>query len=151
MGYEVETISLDGRTTALGSAGPFTLVVDRPVDAGGGGLGFNGGQLLNLAVAACISNDLFREAARDGIPVRRVRVSARSDYAGDPAVSGPILFDVEVDGDASTERLAELLRAVDEIAEIPNSLRRGTEVRLVNVRINGSSEAPVVRGRPVTL
>jgi organic hydroperoxide reductase OsmC/OhrA len=140
VGYEVETISLDGRTTALGSAGPFTLVVDRPVEAGGGGLGFNGGQLLNLAVAACISNDLFREAARDGIAVRRVRVSARSDYAGDPAVSGPILYDVEVDGDAPTERLAELLRGVDQIAEIPNSLRRGTDVRLVNVRINGSSE-----------
>ncbi len=140
MGYEVETISLDGRTTALGSAGPFTLVVDRPVEVGGGGLGFNGGQLLNLAVAACISNDLFREAARDGIAVRRVRVSARSDYAGDPAVSGPILYDVEVDGDAPTERLAELLRGVDQIAEIPNSIRRGTDVRLVNVRINGSSE-----------
>jgi putative redox protein len=140
VGYEVETISLDGRTTALGSAGPFTLVVDRPVEAGGGGLGFNGGQLLNLAVAACISNDLFREAARDGIAVRRVRVSARSDYAGDPAVSGPILYDVEVDGDAPTERLAELLRGIDQIAEIPNSLRRGTDVRLVNVRINGSTE-----------
>lgn len=25
-GYEVETISVDGRTTALGSAGAFTLV-----------------------------------------------------------------------------------------------------------------------------
>lgn len=50
-GYEVETISVDGRTTALGSAGAFTLVVDRPIEAGGSGQGFNGGQLLNLAVA----------------------------------------------------------------------------------------------------
>ena len=141
MGVEVETINVDGQTTALGSAGPFTLVVDRPVDAGGGGLGFNGGQLLNLAVAACISNDLFREAARDGIRLRRVRVSARSDYGGNPAVSGPIEYDVQVDGDAPTERLAELVRAVDRIAEIPNSIRRGTEVRLVNARINGSGGA----------
>jgi organic hydroperoxide reductase OsmC/OhrA len=54
--YDVETISVDGRTTALGSAGPITLVVDRPVEAGGGGRGFNGGQLLNLAVAGCISS-----------------------------------------------------------------------------------------------
>ena len=141
MGVEVETINVDGRATALGSAGPFTLVVDRPVDAGGGGLGFNGGQLLNLAVAACISNDLFREAARDGIALRRIRVSARSDYGGNPAVSGPIEYDVEVDGDAPTERLAELVRAVDRIAEIPNSIRTGTEVRLLNARINGSREA----------
>jgi putative redox protein len=141
VGYEVETVSVDGRTTALGSAGPFTLVVDRPVDAGGGGLGFNGGQLLNLAVAACISNDLFREAAREGIALRRVRVVVRSDYAGNPAVSGPIGYDVEVDGDVPTERLAELVRAVDRIAEIPNSIRGGTEVRLVSARLNGSNEA----------
>jgi organic hydroperoxide reductase OsmC/OhrA len=141
VGNEVETINVDGRTTAIGSAGAFTLVIDRPVDAGGGGLGFNGGQLLNLAVAACISNDLFREAARDGIDLRRVRVSGRSDYSGNPAVSGPIEYDVQVDGDAPTERLAELVRAVDRIAEIPNSIRGGTEVRLVNARINGLSEA----------
>ena len=31
----------------------------------------------------------------------------------------------------SFRRLDELLRRVDEIAEIPNSLRRGTPVRLV--------------------
>jgi putative redox protein len=141
VGYEVETISVDGRTTALGSAGAFTLVVDRPVSAGGGGLGFNGGQLLNLAVAACISNDLFREAARDGIGLRRVRVGARSDYAGNAAVSGPIEYEVEVDGDAPTERLAELVRTVDRIAEIPNSIRHATDVRLVTTRINGSGEA----------
>jgi len=141
VGYEVETINVDGRTTAVGSAGAFTLVVDRPVDSGGGGLGFNGGQLLNLAVAACISNDLFRDAAHAGVRLRRVRVSARSDYAGNPAVSGPIDYDVEIDGDASMERLAELVRAVDRIAEIPNSIRNGTAVRLVNTRINGSSGA----------
>ena len=141
MAIEVETINVDGRTTALGSAGPFTLIVDRPVEAGGGGLGFNGGQLLNLAVAACISNDLFREAARDGIVLRRVRVGARSDYGGDPAVSGPIDYEVEVDGDAPMDRLARLVRAVDRIAEIPNSIRGGTEVRLATVRINGSGDS----------
>jgi len=43
MAYDAETISIDGRVTALGSAGSCTLVVDRPVEAGGGGRGFNGG------------------------------------------------------------------------------------------------------------
>jgi organic hydroperoxide reductase OsmC/OhrA len=142
MAIEVETITVDGRTTAVGSAGPFTLIVDRPVEAGGGGLGFNGGQLLNLAVAACVSNDLFREAARDGIVLRRVRVGARSDYGGEPAVSGPIDYEVEIEGDAPTERLADLVRAVDRIAEIPNSIRGATEVRLVTARINGSIDIP---------
>ena len=138
-GYEVEMISIDGRTTALGSAGPFTMVVDRPTDAGGGGQGFNGGQLLNLAVAGCVSNDLFREAARAGIRLRRVRVTARSDYVGDPPVSTPIEYEVELEGDATEDALRELLERVDGIAEIPNSIRRGTEVRLVSAAVNGSA------------
>jgi organic hydroperoxide reductase OsmC/OhrA len=142
MGYEVETISVDGRVTALGSAGPYTLVVDRPLEAGGHGLGFNGGQLLNLAVTACISNDLFREAARLGIEVHRVRVTAHSEYGGHPTVSGPIEYEVEVEGDAPTERLAELVNLVDRVGEIPNSLRVGTPVRLAAARVNG---APVAR------
>lgn len=137
--YDVETISVDGRTTALGSAGPFTLVVDRPADAGGGGQGFNGGQLLNLAVAACVSNDLFREAARAGITLRRVRVAALSDYVGDPAVSTPIGYDVELEGEATEDALRELARYVDTIAEIPNSIRRGTEVHLTAVTVGSGS------------
>lgn len=133
-GYEVETISVDDRTTALGSAGAFTLVVDRPAEAGGSGQGFSGGQLLNLAVAGCISNDLFREAARAGITLRRVRVAILSDYLGDPAVSTPIEYQVEVEGEAPQNSLRDLVERVDEIAEIPNSIRRGTEVRLTSVR-----------------
>jgi putative redox protein len=137
--YDVETISLDGRTTAIGVAGPYTLVVDRPAEAGGGGLGFSGGQLLNLAVAGCISNDLFREATARGIALRRVAVRVRADYVGNPATSTPIEVDVEVDGDASRDALDALVAHVDAIAEIPNSLRRGTEVRLVGRSLNGST------------
>jgi len=128
--FEVETRSLEGAPTAVGSAGAFTLVVDRPVEAGGGGLGFNGGELLYLAVAGCISNDLFREAAAAGIGLRAVRVRVRGDFSGDPAVSEPIDYEVELEGDAPRERLEALAAHVDEIAEIPNSLRRATEVRL---------------------
>jgi putative redox protein len=138
--YDVETVSLgDGRVTAIGSGGPFTLVVDRPAEAGGGGLGFNGGQLLNLAVAGCISNDLFREAVRREISLRRVAVRVRSDYAGNPAVSTPIEVDVEVETDAPHEDVAALIDHVDAIAEIPNSLRQGTEVRLVGRAISGDA------------
>ena len=129
-GYEVTTISVEGRATALGSAGPFTLVVDRPAEAGGGGQGFNGGQLLNLAVAGCISNDLFREAAGAGITLHRVGVTVRSDYVGDPPVSTPIEYDVALEGEAPKDVLQKLVERVDDIAEIPNSLRWGTQVRL---------------------
>lgn len=128
--FEVETRTVQGQVTAVGMAGPFTLVVDRPVEAGGGGRGFNGGELLHLAVAGCISNDLFREAAARGIRLTDVAVRVRGDFSGEPAVSGGIRYEVELDGDAPRDVLDALVEYVDAIAEIPNSLRRGTPVWL---------------------
>jgi putative redox protein len=129
--YRVDVRSVDGGPTALGSGGSLTVVIDRPLSVGGRGLGFNGGQLLNLAVAACISNDLYREAGARGLKLTRVRVEVDSDYVGGPATSTPIDYRVEVDGDATQQQLADLVDHVDSIAEIPNSLRQGTPVRLL--------------------
>lgn len=130
--FSVETRTVTGQVTALGSAGSFTLVVDRPVEAGGGGKGFNGGQLLYLAVAGCISNDPFREAPRFGVELDSVRVTVEGDFSGDPAVSDAITYDVEVSGRGDLEAL---VREVDRVAEIPNSLRRGTPVSLREIVI----------------
>jgi len=136
MHFEVETRNVDGRVTALGTADPFTLVVDRPVEGGGGGLGFNGGQLLYLAVAGCISNDLFREARAAGIELSSVRVKVSGDFVGEPAVSDEIQYEVEVEGYAPVEQLRTLVEQVDEIAEIPNSLRQGTAVHLTTTKVD---------------
>ncbi len=130
MPLEVETRNVAGQVTALGSAGQFTLVVDRPAEAGGGGRGFNGGQLLYLAIAGCISNDLFREALGRGIKLDQVVVRVDGDFVGDPAVSTEVSYEVELNGDADDEALRDLIDHVDRIAEIPNSLRSGTPVRL---------------------
>src|SRR5215210_1233831 len=138
MHIEVETRNVDGRVTSLGTAEQFTLVVDRPTEGGGGGRGFNGGQLLYLAVAGCISNDLFREARADGIELSSVRIKVGGDFVGEPAVSDEILYEVEVAGDAPEERLRALVDQVDEIAEIPNSLRQGTRVRLAGSSLMGN-------------
>jgi putative redox protein len=141
MGFEVEVRNVDGAVTALGAAGPHTLVVDSPADAGGGGRGFNGGQLLHLAVAGCVSNDLFREAAKRGIELTRVVVTAGGGYGGEPAVSAGISYSVEVEGLAPDEELGALVRHVDQIAEIPNSLRAGTPVRLAGAIVRSRGEA----------
>jgi uncharacterized OsmC-like protein len=130
--FSVETRTIAGQVTAVGHAGPFTVVIDRPKEAGGGGLGFNGGQLMYLSIAACISNDLFREAAKRHITLRGVRVTVEGDFAGDPAVSTEITYHVDVDADAGADVLG-LVSYVDEIAEIPNSIRNGTRVRLTGV------------------
>ena len=126
--FRVEVHSVDGGPTALGWGGSSTVVIDRPTSGGGRGLGFNGGQLLNLAVAGCISNDLFREASKRGITLHRVTVTVDSDYTGDPAVSTGIEYTIEVSGDAKQPVLDELVDYVDRIAEIPASIRNGTPV-----------------------
>lgn len=129
--FSVETRTVEGQVTAVGSAGPYTVVVDRPLEAGGGGKGFNGGQLLYLAIAGCISNDLFREAQRFGVELHSVRVTVSGDFSGEPAVSAPVTYDVELSGEGDLDLL---VREVDRIAEIPNSLRRGTAVSLGEIR-----------------
>lgn len=48
--FRVTLQTLQGGPTAVGAAGTHTLIVDRPADGGGRGLGFNGGQLLYLAI-----------------------------------------------------------------------------------------------------
>jgi putative redox protein len=133
--FEVEVRNVAGEPAAVGNAGPHTLVVDRPADGGGRGLGFNGGELLYLAIAACVSNDLFREARGENIALERVRIVVQGDFRGDPAVSTDVMYDVEVTGDAPRERLEQLVAQVDKIAEIPNSLRRGTSVKLRAVHV----------------
>jgi len=57
------------------------------------------------------------------------------DFQGDPPVSTDVTYTVEVAGDASTEALERLVAKVDAIAEIPNSLRAATAVRLGRVTI----------------
>ncbi len=138
MSFEVRTESLAGTATALGWARGHTVVIDRPADGGGQDLGFNGGELLHLAVAGCISNDLFREARALGLRITRVAVTVRGEFGGAPQVSSGIDYSVEVWGEAPDTALRALLARVDSIAEIPNSLRRGTAVRLVDARIHGS-------------
>ena len=139
MSFRVQLRNLDGTPTALGTAGPFSVVVDRPVEGGGGGHGWNGGQLMHLAVAGCVSNDLFREARTRGIQLSRVTVTCDGGVEGAPAVSNGISYEVEVEGAATEAELEDLVRYVDEIAEIPNSLRRGTKVTLARHRVLVSS------------
>jgi putative redox protein len=133
--FEVEVRNVAGEPAAIGNAGPYTVVMDRPADAGGRGVGFNGGQLLYLAIAGCVSNDLFREARAEGLDLQLVRVVVRGDFTGDPAVSTAVEYDVELSGGAPEAALRKLAARVDAVAEIPNSLRAGTSVALGSVHV----------------
>jgi uncharacterized OsmC-like protein len=76
-----------------------------------------------LSIAACVSNDLYREAATQGIRLDRVAVEVDGDFQARGAPSTPISVTVEIEADAGDATIDALLAEVGRVAEIPNSLR----------------------------
>lgn len=134
----VEIRTLAGTSMAVGSSGPRTVTIDRTKESGGMGLGFSGGELLLLAIGGCYSNDVFREAAKRGIDVQSVQVTVSADWGGDPVRAQNVKYSVTIQTDAPQEAIQELIRHTDTVAEIPNSLRHGTEVKLVAANTTSS-------------
>ena len=135
--YRVRLRTVGDGPTALGEAGPFSLDTDRPTAAGGGGLGFNGGQLLYLSIAACWSNDLYREAATMGIELDGVEITVDGDFPARGSGSTPISVEVVVRSSAPEARVRDLIAEVERVAEIPRAIRDATAIT-----VNASVERP---------
>lgn len=90
-------------------------------------LTFTGAHLLHASVAACVLNDLYREAARLGVLLDGVRVCADGGFSESWASTG-IRYSVEVDSPEVAETVEELIAVVDRVAEIPRALRHGAVV-----------------------
>ena len=135
----VEIRNVAGSSLAVGSSGPRTLTIDRAKEAGGLGLGFNGGELLLLAIGGCFSNDIYREANKRGLKVQNVEINVTADWAGDPVTAQNVRLSVAVGAEASEQEILDLIHYTDSIAEIPSSLRLGTEVKLTESKGISSS------------
>jgi putative redox protein len=114
----------------VGWTGHRTLTIDRPEEAGGMGLGFNGGELLLLSIGGCYCNDIFREAAKRGMVIKSVQVDVEADWGGEPVRAQNVTLATRIEAEASEKEILELIEYTDRIAEIPNSLRLGTPVML---------------------
>ena len=68
-------------------AGPYTLIADEPVDAGGTASGPTPYDFLNAALGACTSMTIHVVAKRENIPVESVEITVTNDrmYAKDCA------------------------------------------------------------------
>lgn len=128
--YRVTLRTVGDGPTALGQGGPFTLTVDRPASAGGGGLGFSGGQLFYLSIAACWSNDLYREAATMGIPLDSVEVEVDGDFPARGSGSTPITVELVVRSRAAEDQVRALIAEVERVAEIPRAIREGPPIEV---------------------
>jgi hypothetical protein len=87
----------------------------------------NGGQLLHLSVALCVLNDTYREAERLGVEVDGVAVEADGGFDDEWRSTG-IEYSVTLDSRAPAEDLARLGAVVDQVAEMPRSIRAGAPV-----------------------
>jgi uncharacterized OsmC-like protein len=132
---KIHVRTLSEASAAVGWSGPRTVTIDRPEASGGLGIGFNGGELLFLAIGACYTNDLYREAAKRDLQLKSVKVEVEGDWGGDPVRAQNVLYEVRVEANGSQEEILDLIKHTDRLAEIHNSLRMGTQVTL------GKSEA----------
>jgi putative redox protein len=115
---------------SVGWTGQHSLVIDRGPADGGQGMGFNGGQLLLLALGACFANDVYREADKRGIEVHGVRVVVECDWEGEPPRATNVRYSTRVEAAAPEDEIMELIQHVDEIAEVHTTLRAGGDVEL---------------------
>jgi uncharacterized OsmC-like protein len=95
-----------------------------------GGSSVSGGELLFLALATCHCNDIYREAAKRNIEVDRVEVEVTGNFEAEGKPGSNIVCRAKVEANASEEEISELLRQTDTMAEIQNTLRVGTPVKL---------------------
>ncbi len=126
----VELRNIAGTEAALGWAGRHTLVVDRPEGkAGGQGLGFNGSQLLSLALGGCFCNDLRYTAETMGVKIGAISVTVTLDMDGEPLLSQSATMSVHVEMLDGSDPTA-LIEASKKKCMVSNSLRRGFPVEI---------------------
>jgi organic hydroperoxide reductase OsmC/OhrA len=102
-----------------------------PAKATGLGSSINGGEFLMLALATCYRNDLYREAARLGIPIEGAQVEATAEFPGVGLAARSIRYRAVVKSSADAEAIAQLLRETDAVAEVHNTVRAGVPVELL--------------------
>jgi organic hydroperoxide reductase OsmC/OhrA len=125
----VQLRSIPDTEAAVGWAGAHTLVVDRPEGtAGGMGLGFNGGQLLALAIGGCFCNDLRYVAHEMGIRLASLEVEVTVTFEHSPLIATHARVRAEVAADDKNADVAGLLRRAQETSTVGNSITRGIPV-----------------------
>jgi len=106
-----------------------------PPRSSGFGSSTNGGELLFLALATCYCNDIYREAAKRNIQVEKVEVEVSGDFGAEGEPARNVTYNAKVHAKGSEAEIRALMEHTDTVAEIQNTLRAGTEVKLNGVEV----------------
>ena len=126
----VELRNIAGTEAAMGWAGGHTVVVDRPEGkAGGLGLGFNGAQLLALAIGGCFCNDLRYVADEMDVSLGSIAVSVTVELEGDPLIATAATMNVSCTPVDGSDPLP-IIKKAGTSCMVSNSLLRGIPVSI---------------------
>ncbi|MDR6952417.1 organic hydroperoxide reductase OsmC/OhrA [Ancylobacter sp. 3268] len=127
----VDLRSVPGTQATTGWAGGHTVTVDRAMGvAGGAGLGFNGGQLLALAIGGCFCNDLHYTAHAMGVILTEVSVSVEVDFIDDPPMATGARITAQASALPRDVDIEDLINRAFAVSTVGNSLRQGVNVEL---------------------
>ena len=128
----VQLRSIPDTQAAVGWADGHTIVVDRPDGtAGGMGLGFNGGQMLALAIGGCFCNDLQYVAHEMGAGLKSITVNVTVTFEGKPLLATRATMRVAVTAIDARSDVDSVIQRAKEISSVSNSVRRGIPVDIV--------------------
>ena len=126
----IEYRLLPGTAACLGRSGRHTVIADRPEGAAkGNGLGFNGGELLALAIGGCFCNDMQAISQEIGVSIVDLRVNVSVDFAGAPSRATGATMTVECVLEEGADP-SDLIRRAKALTTIGNSLREGFPVEI---------------------
>ena len=115
----------------MGWAAGHTVVIDRPEGkARGMGLGFNGGQMIALAIGGCFCNDLRYAADAMGVDLETIEVDVTIELDGKPLLVTSATMRVHVTAAPGVD-VAELVRHAEADSTVSNSVRGGFPVTVV--------------------
>jgi organic hydroperoxide reductase OsmC/OhrA len=101
----------------------------------GFGSSTNGGELLFLALATCYCNDIYREAARRSVVVERVEVEVDGEFGSEGEPARRIEYRAKVWAHAPEQAVRDLIEHTDRVAEIQNTLRSGSSIKLTHAEV----------------
>ena len=102
-----------------------------PPKSSGQGSSINGGELLFLSLATCFCNDIYREAERRRLNIKSIEIKVLGDFGKEGEPASNVIYKVDIQSEHSRKEIIDLIKHVDTVAEIHNTLRKGIEVNLV--------------------
>jgi organic hydroperoxide reductase OsmC/OhrA len=132
MNISAKVINQRGEHTATLCTAGHERSLNIPPKPEGFGSRVNGGELLFLALATCYCNDLYREAKKRNMIIEHVQAEVSGEFGGEGEGARNISYRAFVVADAPENKILELMRHTDSVAEIHNTLRGSTPVVLAH-------------------